>query len=225
MTDDLVKRLRDYCDEQDYYDADNIEYRKFIREAADALERLSQQQAEPTVTVSGPVGCGKSYVMETVYKALRDAGLHPYSYDLAHEKRMVNDQPLPSAKVWKLVEGNAPPAAQQAEPVAWMYEYAGRQITQDPDVALNAADVSKVVPLYAAPPAAQQAEPWSLPNSEGNYCAHHPDDPAHGAWCAAPPSDDEAVRLLHHVRMVLPDDRWADDTKRAIDAYLAKVNK
>jgi hypothetical protein len=42
---------------------------------------------------------------------------------------------------------------------------------------------------------------------------------------AAPPSDDEAVRLLHHVRMVLPDDRWADDTKRAIDAYLARVNK
>jgi hypothetical protein len=42
---------------------------------------------------------------------------------------------------------------------------------------------------------------------------------------AAPPADDEAVRLLHHVRMVLPNDRWADDTKRAIDAYLAKVNK
>jgi hypothetical protein len=40
-------------------------------------------------------------------------------------------------------------------------------------------------------------------------------------WCER----DEAVRLLHHVRMVLPNDRWADDTKRAIDAYLARVNK
>lgn len=69
---------------------------------------------EPTITVSGPVACGKSYVMELIYKALRDAGLHPYSDELAHERRMVDEQPLPPAKVWKLRESIAAPQPDKA---------------------------------------------------------------------------------------------------------------
>ena len=65
--------------------------------------------AMPEIIVSGPVACGKSYVMELIYKALRDAGLHPYSDELAHERRMVDEQPLPPAKVWKLRESIAAP--------------------------------------------------------------------------------------------------------------------
>jgi hypothetical protein len=70
---------------------------------------MSERNTEPTIIVTGPVGCGKSAVMEIIYKALRDAGLHPYSEDLAHERRMVNDQPEP-AKVWHLTEKVAAPA-------------------------------------------------------------------------------------------------------------------
>ena len=74
--------------------------------------------AEPTITVSGPTACDKSFVMELIYKALRDAGLHPYSYELAHERRMVQEQPPPSAKVWHLREAvAAPQPAPAQEPV------------------------------------------------------------------------------------------------------------
>lgn len=71
--------------------------------------------AMPEIIVSGPVACGKSYVMELIYKALRDAGLHPYSDELAHERRMVDEQPLPPAKVWKLRESIAAPQPAQAD--------------------------------------------------------------------------------------------------------------
>lgn len=70
--------------------------------------------AMPEIIVSGPVACGKSYVMELIYKALRDAGLHPYSDELAHERRMVDEQPLPPAKVWKLRESIAAPQPDEA---------------------------------------------------------------------------------------------------------------
>ncbi len=52
--------------------------------------------------------------MELIYKALRDAGLHPYSDELAHERRMVDEQPLPPAKVWKLRESIAAPQPDEA---------------------------------------------------------------------------------------------------------------
>ena len=82
----------------------------------------SNNPAEPVIIVGGSTGCGKSAVMEIIYKALRDAGLHPYSDDLAHERRMVDEQPPPAAKVWRLIEKNVThptqaPDEQIAQPV------------------------------------------------------------------------------------------------------------
>lgn len=79
-----------------------------IANALDAIAALPVEQDEdaerPTITVSGPVGCGKSAVMEIIYRALRDAGLHPFSDQLAHERRMVDEQPRPRETAWELVE-------------------------------------------------------------------------------------------------------------------------
>jgi len=105
--------------------------------------------------------------MELIYKALRDAGLHPYSDDLAHERRMVDEPPPPPAKVWKLREAVAAPVQ---KPVAWRiqlkdgYLYGGnleemrarhkRLEALDPDHSLLEPNpiVGQPETLYAAPP-------------------------------------------------------------------------
>lgn len=108
------------------------------------------------------------------------------------------------------------PATQQAEPVA-IYDGIGF-ITPH-------GDPVPIGPLYAAPPAdpCPQCERGGVCNTI--ECGRKRSSELMRLYGTAAPVDDEAVRLLHHVRMVLPNDRWADDTKRAIDAYLAKVNK
>lgn len=103
-------------DAKEYFPRDKKAGQDFFR----AMTKPAAPQGEPQdacVTVSGPTGCGKSFVMETIYHALRDAGLHPYSDDLAQEQRMVDQQPKPSTKVWRLEERNVPRApAPQGEP-------------------------------------------------------------------------------------------------------------
>jgi hypothetical protein len=73
---------------------------------------------EPAVIVSGPTGCGKSYVSEVIYRALRAVGLHPFSTELSQEQRTVDEQPFPSAKVWQLIERNVPRPANVPADVA-----------------------------------------------------------------------------------------------------------
>lgn len=123
--------------------------------------RAAIELQEPTITVSGPVACGKSYVMELIYKALRNAGLHPYSDELAHERRMVEEQPQPAAKVWRLRESvyAAPPQAAPAqEPVAW--ETQSGYIDRSKQFLLrNGFNEADLTPLYAAP---QQDEAVAL---------------------------------------------------------------
>src|SRR5512139_1782560 len=67
------------------------------------------------------------------------------------------------------------------------------------DPAKCCADVLRDIDNFLAQPEPAAPEQWSLPNSEGNYCAHHPDDPAHGSWCAKPEPSEE-VELVKRLR-------------------------
>lgn len=117
----LERNLEKKCHDLGYYNMIHVGLREFVEHAETFRAALAPpQEGEPTITVSGPVACGKSFVMELIYKALRDAGLHPYSDDLAHERRMVDGQPPPPTKVWKLREAvyaAPPPPAPAQEPV------------------------------------------------------------------------------------------------------------
>jgi hypothetical protein len=119
----------------------------------------------------------------------------------------------------------APPATQQAEPVGWITGPHGA-FRANPNFKWSGpASIECTVPVFLTAPPADTARQAEQTRSQKLADAGFTRRPTTLEIQLKGEADDEAVRLLHHVRMVLPNDRWADDTKRAIDAYLAKGKK
>jgi hypothetical protein len=210
MTDDLVKRLRSW--QGNLCNRGTPKYECW--EAADALERLSQRQelvawASPNVI---PLRGGRDN---------HHAILTPF-------KCAANTVPLYAA----------PPATQQAEPVlgdscASMTAQPTNAQAQAQDGRLlggQAEPKIKTLLQQAQESHEQQAEPVAINDSRCSYmmmaghicnkCGRIHD----GVPNAAPPDDDEAVRLLEDAWRAL-DGNEADDLVGRIYAYLARRKK
>jgi hypothetical protein len=159
-----------------------------------------------------------------------------HDWGLLDDERLKEVTRTTMRQLWEEVVGlgfykAAPPAVQQAEPVAWI-EYGPEGKVSTPETILRGFGVSTIwhttrpakigagnglLMVCAAPPATQQAEPVAIGRIEtdGTYTV-----------LAAPPAD-EAVRLLREMR-----DDWARSADPsgeawviAIDACLARANR
>jgi hypothetical protein len=258
MTDDLVKRLRDgHIKIKALADALKFPFEdSYLLEAADALERLSQQQAEPELKAeledqtkwAGHYARRASDLFDALL-AIEQAYSNPHSPQ--HRAACLAE----ARTVLASFDARPSAASQPARPVAFLgalldeYLRAGHEAYK---LGRETERVSKarraIVAAFHASQPAQEPEAWrdALEDCHGAlvYIRSVHGDLYGVGWdrcmdkavkaLAAPPADDEAVRLLRELRelvesecpSMLAYERGGDsELGTAIDAYLAKVNK